>query len=85
MARDDYDRLDDNEKVLTQQRGLFSFPEMTKGKTDHNLRKVLVFFFDDEDDYKIVLEKFDKRNTRVKSHPDLDGVALAEMIRRLPK
>lgn len=85
MARSDYDRIDDNKKGLKVQGGLFSFPEITKGKTDHNIRKVLTFFFDDEDDYQTVLGKFDKHNTRVKSHPDLDGVGLADMIRRLSK
>jgi len=83
MGRSDYDRIDDNKKVIRKQNTLFDFPIDPKGKTDCGVRKFLIFYFDDEDDYEVVLSKFMRVNPHVKAHPDMDSVKLAELARKM--
>jgi len=85
MAKDDYSGIDNGEKNVKAQSGLFSFPADIQGKTDNGLRKFLIFYFDDEKDYDLVLSKLSKSNPHVKSHPDMNSVALAELIRKADK
>ena len=73
-----YGCLQNSEKKLKTEAGIFVFPEALEGKTDHGLRKFLVFYFDSEEDYKVVLETFRKKVTKTRSHPDLDSKKLAE-------
>ena len=81
MPRKDYGQIDDAEKKLKDKTGLFYFPNDVVGKTDHGLRKFLIFYFDDEKDYEVVLAKLSKPNPHVKSHPDMNSKALADLVR----
>ncbi len=81
--RKDYSKLGDVEKDVAEQNGLFAFPTDVKGKTNYGLRKCLIFYFDSEEDYQLVLDSLSIHNTHVKAHPDMDAVKLAEMIRNL--
>jgi hypothetical protein len=85
MAKGDYSRIDDTDKELKSKDGLFFFPESINGKTDHGLRKFLIFYFDNDDDYNLVLSKLARNNIHVKSHPDMNAVALAELVRKAGK
>ncbi|MFA7099360.1 MAG: hypothetical protein WC143_04675 [Eubacteriales bacterium] len=83
MSKSDYDRIDNNEKVIRKQNTLFDFPTDPKGKTDCGVRKFLIFYFDDEADYEVVLSKLVRVNPHVKAHPDMDSVKLAELARKM--
>lgn len=85
MAKDDYDRIDDNPKVIKKKNVLFEFPTDVKGKTDMGRRKFLTFYFDSEDDYEAALAGFKRHNPHVKAHPDMDSVKLADVARKMQK
>jgi hypothetical protein len=75
-----YDHIDTSDKDLRREQGLFLFPENIVGKTDHGLRKFLVFYFDDVKDYEKVLATLQKQGSKTRSHPDLDSKKLVRLI-----
>jgi len=76
-----YTSLDDEAKELDQQThgGFFTFVDELKG-VQHPDRPFLVFYFDNEEDYQLVREYFELKNTGAKSHPDLDSVKLVNIV-----
>jgi hypothetical protein len=71
-----------SEDELVRPEGLvFNMHDEMIGKTDHGERKFLVFYFDDADDYKVVLDKLSIKKSKVRSHPDMDSKQLAKILR----
>jgi len=83
MGRDDYGKLDKTEIDLEERKGFFDVPEQVQGKTDRGPRDFLVFYFDNDEDYETVLNRLSIKNSKARSHPDMDGHRLAELCRRL--
>ncbi len=78
-----YDRLDETQKEIEQSRGrFFEFPEDLKGEQFQD-REFLVFYFDDEADYKMVLNHFEIHTKAAVSHPELDTRRLIKMVKEI--
>ncbi len=78
-----YDMLDETQKKIKPSQGrFFEFPEDLKGEQFQN-REFLVFYFDDEVDYKIVLNHFEIHTKAAVSHPELNTGELIKMVKEI--
>jgi hypothetical protein len=76
----DYGRLENTPKQLVKTRGIFSIPVLNMGKKDCGLRKFVTFYFDDESEYKKVVEYFDTKASP-KKIPYMNTVKLMELMK----
>jgi ASC-1-like (ASCH) protein len=89
-----YDRMDNFKKKMDPEDLILSstFPERIVGKTDHGIRKSVVFFFDANEDYELVVDcladkdsiTYKKRATR-KHPPIMDAPKLVKLLKRAKK
>lgn len=76
-----YEELDNTRKELEQNKfGFFQFPEQLKGEQFQD-REFLVFYFDDEADYKAVRAFFEVHTKTALSHPELSTDKLIELVK----
>lgn len=75
-----YDALDNTKKEVKRPDGFFTFPEAMKGTQDTKQKDFLVFYFDDNDEYKVVREFFDLKAKGKLSHPKLDSKKLYDLV-----
>lgn len=80
MPTEHYRHITVTDKAISQKRSLFEFPEEIVGKTDHGLRKYLVFYFDDDADYDLVLKHLELKGVKVHSHPALNTKKLVKIL-----
>ena len=73
-------RLGDTPKNPKGEFGFFVLPENLLGKTDHGDRRFLVFYFDNEEDYGVVLDALGLPG-KARSHPSLNSQALVDLIK----
>lgn len=78
---DAYSGIGETEQV-EETPGLGLFP-VQAGQTNHGLRKFLVFYFDNDEDYEIVLQAFKKKVTITRSHPDLNSKGLVDAAKKI--
>jgi hypothetical protein len=81
-SNEEYDQLDNTEKMLEFPDGFFTFPEELKGEQDVGEKEFLVFYFDDKDDYQLVLSFFKKTVKNRVSHPVVDTYKLVELVKK---
>jgi hypothetical protein len=75
-----YEALDNTEKEVEPLTGrFFDFPEDFKGFQFKD-RDFLVFYFDREEDYQVVLKHFQILKKAAISHPELDSTKLVDMV-----
>ncbi len=76
-----YDGLDDHPKNVARPNTpkFFHLPEDLEGDRFAD-REFLVFYFDNQDDYKLVRNFFETRKKAALSHPDLDTVKLVNLV-----
>lgn len=77
-----YEELDNTRKELEQSgfTGFFQFPEDLKGEQFQD-REFLVFYFDDEADYKAVRAFFGVHRRASLSHPELNTQKLIQLVK----
>lgn len=80
-----YLKVKETEKELEKQKGFFTFPEELKGNQEIGERPFLVFYFDDEKEYKAVRRAFELHGTGARSHPDLDAHKLFKYVKKVQK
>ncbi len=73
---ENYDGLDNTPKNVVP--GVF-----TEVKCDHGKRKFLVFFFDSETDYDLVLAHLIAHGKKFKRHPHMDSRKLVDMVKQI--
>ena len=78
-----YDGLDSTIKKPQNGKGLWSLPEDVIGKTDHTLRKFVIFYFDSDEDYQLVLDKLTNTKIRTRKIPEMNTKALVELLRKV--
>ena len=80
-----YDALDNTKKKVNRPDGFFTFPEAMKGVQETKQKDFLVFYFSDNEQYKVVREFFDLKSKGKLSHPKLDSVKLFELVSQSKK
>ncbi len=80
-----YSKLDSTKKnVKVPKSGFFVDPENLLGETKPNLRKFVTFYFDYEDDYKLVVDRLGIKNRYFKEHPHMNTPKLLSLIKDSP-
>ena len=78
--------MDDMPKVIDEEKtgeGLFNVPLKIKGQTDYGRRLFLVFYFDDRDEYDLIVDKLLDRGAKYNERaPLMDTRQLVRLLNK---